>query len=136
MQSLNKILIIGHLGADPELKMAGALPVVNFSVATVDSQKDSKTGQYINTTEWHKITIFGTRAEKAADILKKGDRVYIEGKLKTSKYKDKENIERLSINIIASDWLPLGKKNQDPQSNFQTTKDANSQDYESEDVPF
>lgn len=106
MASVNKVIIIGHLGRDPEDRNG----VVNISVATTESWKDKQTGEKKDVTEWHRVTFFGKLAEIAGQYLTKGSQVYIEGRLRTNKYTDKDGIERYQTNIIASTMQMLGSK--------------------------
>lgn len=110
MASLNKIIIIGNLGRDPESRyMPSGEQVTSISVATTESWKD-KSGNKQEQTEWHRISFFGKLAEIAGQYLKKGSQVYVEGKLRTQKYTDKDGIERYQTNIIASTMQMLGSK--------------------------
>ena len=110
MASLNKVIIIGHLGRDPESRyMPSGEQVTSISVATTESWKD-KSGNKQEQTEWHRIAFFGKLAEIAGQYLKKGSQVYVEGKLRTQKYTDKDGIERYQTNIIASTMQMLGSK--------------------------
>ena len=110
MASLNKIIIIGHLGRDPESRyMPSGEQITSISVATTESWKD-KSGNKQEQTEWHRIAFFGKLAEIAGQYLKKGSQVYVEGKLRTQKYTDKDGIERYQTNIIGDRMLMLGGK--------------------------
>lgn len=112
MASLNKVILIGNLGRDPELKyLANGDAVCNFSIATSESWKD-KNGERNEKTEWHNITLFRKQAEAAAQYLKKGNSVYIEGKISTRKWQDKDGKDRISFDIIGSQMTMLGKKNE------------------------
>lgn len=108
--SLNEVRIIGNLGRDPETKyMPSGDAVTNISVATTRSWKN-KDGEKVEETEWHRIVLFGRRAEVAGEYLKKGSPVYIGGYLKTRKWTDKEGKERYSTEIVAEDLKLLGSK--------------------------
>lgn len=110
MASLNKVLLIGNLGRDPEtrfLPSGGA--VCNFSIATTESWKDKATGQKQEKTEWHNITMYGRLAEIAGQYLKKGSSVYIEGRLQTRKWQDKQTgADRYTTEIVADEMKMLG----------------------------
>ncbi|MFC7419724.1 single-stranded DNA-binding protein [Iodobacter arcticus] len=110
MASLNKVILIGNLGKDPEnrfLPSGGA--VCNFSIATTESWKDKATGQKQEKTEWHNITMYNRLAEIAAQYLKKGSSVYIEGRLQTRKWQDKTTgQDRYTTEIIADQMQMLG----------------------------
>ena len=108
-RGINKAIIIGTLGRDPEVRFtAGGSAVANLRVATNESWKDKQTGEKKESTEWHAVVLFGKTAEIAGEYLKKGRMVYIEGRLQTRKYQDKEGVERYSTEIVASDMQMLG----------------------------
>ena len=110
MASVNKVTIIGNLGKDPESRsFPDGSPVCNISVACTEKYKD-KSGELKEVTEWVNIVFFGKLADVASDYLKKGSSVYVEGKLKTEKYTDKNGIERFSTKVIASSMQMLGGK--------------------------
>lgn len=105
---LNKVILIGRLGKDPEVRyMPNGEAVCNFSVATSESWKD-QSGQRQERTEWHNITMYRRLAEIAGQYLKKGSQVYLEGKIQTRKYTDKNGIERTAYDIIANEMKMLG----------------------------
>jgi len=111
MKGVNKATIVGTLGADPEIRYtADGGAVTNVSIATNEKWKDKKTGEAQERTEWHKCTFFGRQAEIAGEYLKKGSQVYIEGKLRTEQYTDKEGVERYSTKIIVDVLQLLGSK--------------------------
>lgn len=120
MASLNKVLLIGNLGKDPEMRaMPNGDAVATFSIATTDTWKD-KQGQKQGKTEWHNITMFRGLAEIAGKYLKKGSSVYIEGRLQTRKWQDKTGADRYTTEIIADQMQMLGGKqagNEPQQSN-------------------
>jgi single-strand DNA-binding protein len=105
---LNKVMIIGNLGRDPELKQ-GASAIANISVATTEKWKD-KEGAKQEKTEWHRIVFFGRLAEIAGEYLKKGSKVYIEGKLQTRKWEDKEGKERYTTEIVGNQLQMLDSR--------------------------
>ena len=108
--SLNKVILIGRLGRDPECRyLPNGDAVCNFSVATSESWKD-QSGQKKERTEWHNITLYRKLAEIAAQYLKKGSLVYLEGKIQSRKYTGKDGIERTAFEIIASEMKMLGGK--------------------------
>src|ERR1700686_513579 len=101
-RGLNKVILIGNLGADPETRaMPSGMTVANLRVATSESWRDKQSGASQERTEWHRIALFGRLGEIAAEYLRKGSQVFIEGKLRTSKYQDKQGNERFSTEIIA-----------------------------------
>ena len=101
MAGINKVILVGNLGAKPEVKYAAnGNAVANLSVATSDSWIDKSTGQKQERTEWHRVSLFGKLAEVAAQYTDKGSKVYVEGKLETRKYTDKDGIEKYATNIV------------------------------------
>jgi single-strand DNA-binding protein len=111
MSSLNKAQIIGHLGRDPETRyMPNGDAVTNLAIATSDKWKDKATGEQKEATEWHRVTVFRQLAEICAQYLKKGSQVYIEGKIKTRKYTDKDGVEKYATEIVADSMQMLGSK--------------------------
>ena len=101
MAGINKVILVGNLGAKPELKYgASGNAVTNLSVATSDSWTDKNTGQKQERTEWHRVSLFGKLAEVAAQYTDKGSKVYVEGKLQTTKYTDNAGIEKYSTSVV------------------------------------
>lgn len=130
---LNKVILIGRLGREPELRyMANGEAVCNFSVATSEKYTD-KNGQRQEATEWHNVTMYRKLAEIAGQYLKQGSQVYIEGKIKSRKYTDKNGVERTAYDIIANEMKMLGGNTQTPA---QKPQPAQAQDDISDDVPF
>jgi single-strand DNA-binding protein len=102
MPSVNKVIVLGHLGRDPETRfLADGSAVCNFSVATSERWKDKNSGEQKESTEWHRISCWGKQAEWAGENLRKGTLVYVEGKLQTRKWTDKDDIERYTTEIRA-----------------------------------
>lgn len=113
--SVNKVILVGHLGADPEVSfLPSGEPVANFRIATTKRWKDKTSGENREQTEWHRLTVFGKRAEFVSEFLKKGRQVYVEGELRTRKYTDKDNVERYATEIIAHEVQMLGKRDDAP----------------------
>ncbi len=111
MASLNKTQIIGNLGKDPESRYApSGDAITNITVATTDTWKDKATGEKKEATEWHRVAFFGKLAEIAGQYLKKGSQVYIEGKLRTRKWQDKDGQDRYTTEIIADVMQMLGSR--------------------------
>ncbi|MBR7069294.1 MAG: single-stranded DNA-binding protein [Oxalobacter sp.] len=111
MASINKVIIVGNLGRDPESRYSpNGEQVTRVSIATTDARKDRQTGERIENTEWHRVVFFGKLAEIAGQYLKKGSQVYVEGRLRTSKYTGKDGIERYSTDIIAEQMQMLGSR--------------------------
>ena len=116
MASINKCIIVGNLGRDPETRyLPSGEQVTSIAVATTDRWRDKTSGEQKEQTEWHRISFFGKLAEIAGQYLKKGSQVYIEGRLRTRKYTDKEGIDRYATEIIADTMQMLGSL-QDGQS--------------------
>ena len=110
MASVNKVMIIGNLGRDPEVRyMPDGGAIANISVATTDTWKD-KSGEKQERTEWHRVAFFGKLAEIAGEYLKKGSQVYVEGSLRTRKWQDKEGKERYTTEIVADRMQMLGSR--------------------------
>ena len=111
MASVNKVIIVGNLGRDPETRyMPNGEAVTNIAVATTESWKDKNSGEKKELTEWHRITFYRKLAEIAGQYLKKGSQIYIEGRLQTRKWTDKENVERYTTEIIADSMQMLGSR--------------------------
>lgn len=108
--SVNKVILVGRLGRDPETRYTGGgQAVANFSVATDETYKD-KNGERQKRTEWHKITVWGKQAEIAQQYLKKGSLVFIEGRIQSREWQDKEGQKKVSFDIVASNFRMLGGK--------------------------
>ena len=108
-RGINKVILVGNLGKDPETRyMPNGKAVTNFSIATSESWKDKQTGEQREQTEWHNIVMYDRLAEIAAEYLKKGSQVYVEGKLRTRKWQDKEGRDRYTTEINANEMQMLG----------------------------
>ena len=111
MASVNKVIIVGNLGRDPETRyLPSGEAVTNISVATTDSWKDKTSGEKKELTEWHRVAFFGRLAEIAGEYLKKGSQVYVEGALRTRKWQDKEGKDRYTTEIRADVMQMLGSR--------------------------
>ncbi|CAK0774179.1 ssDNA-binding protein [Gammaproteobacteria bacterium] len=111
-RGINKVILIGNLGKDPEVRYSpSGTAWGNIRVATAESRKDKDTGQWQDHTEWHQVVLLGRTAEIANEYLKKGAKVYIEGRLQTRKYMDKNNVERYTTEIVANDMQMLDGRN-------------------------
>jgi single-strand DNA-binding protein len=111
MASVNKVIIVGNVGRDPETRyLPSGDAVTNISVATSDRYKDKQTGEMKETTEWHRVAFFGKLAEIAGQYLKKGSQVYVEGSLRTRKWTDQSGQEKYSTEIRAETMQMLGSK--------------------------
>jgi single-strand DNA-binding protein len=110
-RGVNKVILVGTLGKDPETRyMPSGSAVTNMRIATNEQWKDKQTGEQQERTEWHSIAMFGRLAEIAAEYLRKGQQVYIEGKLRTRKWQDKEGKDRYTTEIVADEMQMLGGK--------------------------
>ncbi len=108
-RGINKVIIVGNVGQDPEVRYTGGgTAVCSLSVATSEQWKDKQSGEKQERTEWHRVKLFGKLAEIAGEYVKKGRQVYIEGSLRTDKYTDKQGVEKYSTDIIANDMQMLG----------------------------
>ena len=108
-RGVNKVIVVGNLGQDPETRyMPSGSAVTNLRIATNESWKDKQTGEQKDRTEWHSVAMFGRLAEIAAEYLRKGSQVYIEGKLRTRKWQDKDGNDRYTTEIIADEMQMLG----------------------------
>ena len=108
-RGINKVILVGNLGADPEVRYtAGGTAIASLSVATSEQWTDKQSGQKQERTEWHRVKLFGRLAEIAGEYLKKGRQVYVEGSLRTDKYTGKDGVERYSTDIVASELQMLG----------------------------
>ncbi|VAW80644.1 Single-stranded DNA-binding protein [hydrothermal vent metagenome] len=108
-RGVNKVILVGNLGADPEVKyMPNGNAVANVTLATSESWKDKQSGESKEKTEWHRVVFFRRLAEIAGEYLKKGSQVYIEGKLQTRKWQDKNGNDRYTTEIVANEMQMLG----------------------------
>lgn len=108
-RGINKVIIVGNLGADPETRYtANGGAITTIRVATSEAWKDKQSGEQQERTEWHRVKFFGRLAEIAGEYLRKGRQVYVEGRLQTDKYTDKDGIERYTTDIIANEMQMLG----------------------------
>src|SRR5687768_14235347 len=144
MASVNKVLLIGNLGKDPETRyMPTGDAVTNITLATTETWKD-KNGEKQEKTEWHRVTFYRKLAEIAGEYLKKGRPVYVEGRLETRKWTDKAGVERYTTDVIATDMKMLGSKpsedNEQPQpkpeKKYEGGAAAGNFDDMEDDIPF
>jgi single-strand DNA-binding protein len=149
-KGVNKVILIGNLGTDPEVRyMPNGSAVANISVATNESWKDKQTGELQERTEWHKVALFDKLAQIVSEYLKKGSKVYIEGSIRTKKWQDQNGNDRYSTEIIASTMQMLDSKEFKPKSNNfpENSNNSNSGAHtlttnesmpvlESDDIPF
>jgi len=110
-RGVNKVILVGNLGRDPEVRYsAGGQAVANVTIATSESWKDKTTGEKQERTEWHRIVFFGRLAEIAGEYLKKGAQIYVEGRLQTRKWQDKEGHDRFTTEVVANEMQMLGSR--------------------------
>jgi len=111
MASVNKVILVGNLGRDPETRYTpGGDAITNIRVATTDRWKDKASGEMKEATEWHNVAFFGRLAEIAGEYLKKGSQVYVEGRLRTRKWQDKDGQDRYTTEIVAGEMQMLGSR--------------------------
>lgn len=126
---VNKVILIGNLGADPELRRIpnSGMAVVELSIATNESRRNPQTGAYDDYTEWHKVTLYDKLAEVAHNYLRKGKKVYIEGRLRTDKWKDQQTgVDRYATKIIANDMQMLDSKGDSQEPSYPVHGGENS----------
>lgn len=123
-RGVNKVILIGNLGQDPEVKyMPNGNAVANITVATSESWKDKNTGEQVDKTEWHRVVFFRRLAEIVGEYLKKGSKVYIEGKLQTRKWQDKNGADHWTTEIMASEMQMLDSRG-GGSSDFNQSQDS------------
>ena len=140
MAGVNKVILIGNLGKDPEVRyLDSGVAVANFSLATTESYKN-KEGERVSQTEWHNVVLWRGLAEVAEKWLKKGSSVYIEGKIRNRKWEDKEGNARYNTEILADNMTMLGKKDtgssETSESTTTTTEESIPQEEKGDDLPF
>ena len=131
MRGINKVILVGTLGNDPDMKyMSNGDAVANISIATSESWKDKATGEKVEKTEWHRVVLFKRLGEIAGEYLKKGSKVYIEGKLETKKWQDQNGQDRYMTQVKASElqMLDFGNKNEPAKQNTQPASVNNELD--------
>ena len=118
-RGINKVILVGNVGGDPETRyMPSGSAVTNITIATNETWKDKQTGEKKERTEWHRVALFNRLAEVAAEYLRKGSQVYIEGKLRTRKWQGKDGQDRYTTEIIASEMQMLGSRGGSSGGNF------------------
>jgi single-strand DNA-binding protein len=147
-RGVNKVILIGNLGSDPDVRYtASGAAVANVNIATTESWRDKGSGEQQERTEWHRVVFFGKLAEIAGEYLKKGSQVYVEGRLQTRKWQDKEGNDRYTTEIVASDMQMLGgrgagavaaedtNRTKEPAAATRETERADTGDLD-DDIPF
>lgn len=136
MNGVNKAIIVGTLGKDPEMKyMANGNAIANLSVATSEKWKDKNSGQQQEKTEWHRVSMFGAVAEIAGKYLTKGSQVYLEGKIQTRKWQDKDGQDRYSTEIVANQMQMLGGKRNESEPRDSVEPPAEPE-FDDSEIPF
>ena len=143
MAGVNKVIVVGRLGSDPDTRyMPSGSAVTNVSVATSESWKDKESGEKQEKTEWHRVVFFNRLAEIASEYLKKGSQIYVEGRLQTRKREDKEGKERWTTEIVANQMQMLGERMSSGSSsnNQSSSKNTNNNEFANDDfdddIPF
>jgi single-strand DNA-binding protein len=148
--SINKVILIGNLGKDPEVRhLESGVAVCNFSIATGETYKDRNSGEKVTHTEWHNIVLWRGLAEVAEKYLKKGAKIYIEGKLRTRSWQDQEGNTRYTTEILGDNMTMLGKSEPNPSpvassQSMEASKkkeeplgnEFSNPDVENDDLPF
>lgn len=132
MASLNKVMLMGHLGADPETRDANGTLIANLSLATSRKYKD-RNGQQVEETEWHRVVLFGRTAEIAQEWLKKGSCIFVEGRLRTRQYEDRQGQKRFTTEIVGEN-MQFVNGNRDGQQNNKQSQPSRQSNYD--DLPF
>jgi single-strand DNA-binding protein len=133
-RGINKVILVGNLGQDPEVRYtADGKPIANITLATSDTWKDKQTGEARDKTEWHRVVLFNRLGEIAGEYLKKGAKVYIEGKLQTRKWQDKSGNDRYTTEIVANEMQMLDSRSGNASDN--TPPQSTPDDYDN-DIPF
>ena len=117
MRGVNKVILVGHLGQDPDVRaMPSGSSVANLSLATNEQWRDKNTGEQQERTEWHRLALFGKLAEIAGQYLRKGAQVYVEGRLRTRKWQDRDGHDRYSTEIVVNELQMLGGRGSTSQA--------------------
>jgi len=141
-KSVNKVILVGNLGKDPETRhLENGTAVSSFSLATSESYKDRNTGEIISHTDWHNIVLWRGLAEVADKYMKKGDKVYIEGKLKSRSWQDKEGVTRYTTEVVGDNLVMMGGGNKNngqnpPPPNEESAPKVNPVATDDDDLPF
>tara|TARA_B100000963_G_scaffold81101_1_gene68988 strand:- start:10904 stop:11314 length:411 start_codon:yes stop_codon:yes gene_type:complete len=136
MSGVNKVILLGNLGKDPEVRyLDSGVAVANFSLATTENYRN-KQGERVSQTEWHNVVFWRGLAEVAEKYLKKGDSIYLEGKIRTRKWEDKEGNTRYSTEVLADNMTMLGKKNSQDSASQELTTNEKSVSNDEDDLPF
>lgn len=135
MAGVNKVILVGNLGKDPEVRyLDGGVAVANFPLATTETYKD-KSGNRVDQTEWHNVVLWRGLAEITEKYLKKGSQVYIEGKLRTRSYDDKDGVKKYTTEIVADNMTMLGGR-REQEAGAPNSQANSSSTQEEDDLPF
>ncbi len=144
-RSVNKVILIGNLGKDPEVRhLENGVSVANFSLATSESYTDKNTGQLVTNTDWHNIVVWRGLANIVEKYAKKGDKIYIEGKLKSRSYQDQDGVTKYITEVLGDNIVLLGKNETSGQINTEPSNISSStpvsappkEEEEDDDLPF
>ena len=136
MAGINKVILVGNLGKDPEVRyLDSGVAVANFSLATTENYKN-KEGERVSQTEWHNVVFWRGLAEIAEKYLKKGDSIYVEGKIRTRKWEDKEGNTRYSTEVLADNMTMLGKKSSKDNTSQELSSSEKAVSNIEDDLPF
>jgi single-strand DNA-binding protein len=137
MASVNKVILVGNLGRDPEVRYTqSGTPVANFTMATTDRWSDQASGERKERTEWHRIVVWGKQAEIAGEYLRKGRQVYVEGSLQTREWTDRDGNKRYTTEVKAQLFQMLGRRSEgDSNQGGQAVAEPDPQ-IEEDDIPF
>lgn len=137
MASVNRAIILGHLGQDPEIRYTSTGDAAtNISVATSEQWKDKSSGEQKEQTEWHRISFFGKAAEIVCQYMRKGSQIYVEGKIRSKKFTDKQGIERTAFEIIAESFKMIGSKSESTSNKKAAPATKAAHDEMNDDIPF
>ncbi len=145
MASLNKVMLIGNLGKDPEVRYTGSgQAVASFSLATSERFKNKQSGEWEEKTEWHRVTLWGKQAEVAGEYLAKGKTVFIEGRLQTRKWTDRDGNEKYTTEVVGERMQMLSGKGEaggagrrsDAGGVAETTASYDEPPFQDDDIPF
>ncbi len=140
MAGVNKVILVGNLGRDPEVRYTGdGKPVANFSMATTERWSDPSSGERKEKTEWHRIVVWGKQAEIAGEYLRKGRQVYVEGSLQTREWTDRDGNKRQTTEIRAQRFQMLGRRSEEPDAPASPEATAVAEKgagFEEDDIPF
>ncbi len=132
--SVNKVIIVGNLGQEPEARFTpSGTAVTNLSIATNESWKNQN-GEFVDKTEWHRVVIYGKMAETASEFMHKGTMVYVEGRLQTREWEDQNQNKRKTTEIICDNFTMLGKRSESPAK--PETSDGEKEQEQDDDLPF